>query len=97
MKNMYVYILTNLNHTTFYVGVTNNLIRRIYEHKNNLKNCAFTARYNLHKLVYYEHHRDEAEAIGREKYLKKAYRKQKLKLISALNPQWKDLYEEICK
>ena len=95
MKQMYVYIMTNKNNTVLYVGVTNNLIRRIWEHKNNYFK-GFTAEYELHKLVYYEIYDDEITAISREKYLKKSYRKTKEKLINAKNPQWSDLYDDIC-
>lgn len=96
MKAMYVYILTNANNTTLYIGVTNDLKRRISEHKSGLFKSAFTARYNLTKLVYFECYEDELIAIAREKYLKKAFRKEKIKLIESKNPLWNDLYDEIC-
>ncbi len=96
MKAMYVYILTNINNTTLYIGVTNDLKRRIFEHKSGLFKSAFTARYSLTKLVYFECHEDELIAIAREKYLKKAFRKEKIKLIEAKNPLWNDLYDEVC-
>ena len=91
---MYVYILTNANNTTLYVGVTNDLIRRIWEHKNNVVK-GFSSRYNLHKLVYYEIFSDEILAITREKYLKLCYKKTKIQLINKVNPEWNDLYETI--
>lgn len=91
---MYVYIMTNKNNTVLYVGVTNNLARRVWEHKNDILQ-GFTREYGLHKLVYYEVYEDELTAISREKYLKKCYRKTKQKLISDKNPQWNDLYENI--
>ncbi|MDO4183952.1 MAG: GIY-YIG nuclease family protein [Rhodospirillales bacterium] len=91
---MYVYIMTNTGNTTFYVGVTNNLARRIWEHKSNIL-PGFTEKYELHKLVYYECYEDETTAITREKYLKKCYRKTKEKLISEFNPMWNDLYDKI--
>lgn len=94
MKEMYVYIMTNKNNTVLYVGVTNNLARRVWEHKNDILQ-GFTREYGLHKLVYYEVYEDELTAISREKYLKKCYRKTKQKLISDKNPQWNDLYENI--
>jgi putative endonuclease len=86
--------MTNANNTTLYVGVTNDLMRRVWEHKNNILK-GFTARYNLHKLVYFEVYEDEVTAIEREKYLKKCYKKTKKKLITGQNPQWNDLYDEI--
>ena len=91
---MYVYILTNKNNTTFYVGVTNDLVRRVWEHKNHVIK-GFTARYNLHKLVYFETYEDELTAITREKNLKKYYKATKKKLITEKNPQWIDLYATI--
>ena len=91
---MYVYIMSNKNNTTLYVGVTNDLIRRVLEHKNNVFQ-GFTAEYNLHKLVYFEMCENEQSAIEREKYLKKCYRKTKEKLITEQNPQWQDLYDDI--
>ena len=94
MKNMYVYIMTNANNTSLYVGVTNDLVRRIWEHKNDIHK-GFTCEYNLHKLVYFEVYEDEVTAIEREKYLKKCYKKTKIKLITEQNPQWNDLYDEI--
>mgnify|MGYP002868681388 CR=1 FL=1 len=90
MKNMYVYIMTNKNNTTLYVGVTNDIVRRVYEHKNHIL-AGFTAQYDLHKLVYFETFTDELQAIECEKYLKKCYRKTKEKLISKNNPLWNDL------
>ena len=94
MKQMYVYIMTNHKHTTFYIGVTNNLVRRVYEHRNKLIK-GFTSHYNLTKLVYYEIWQGELEAIGREKELKKAYRWYKISLIKKQNPDFNDLYEQI--
>ena len=94
MKPMYVYIMSNKNNTTLYVGVTNDLVRRILEHKNNVLQ-GFTAEYNLHKLVYFEMCENEQAAIEREKYLKKCYRKTKEKLITEQNPKWQDLFDDI--
>ena len=91
---MYVYIMTNKNNTTLYVGVTNDLIRRVWEHKHNVFD-GFTSRYNLHKLVFFETYEDEISAISCEKYLKKCYRQTKEKLITKKNPQWQDLSESI--
>ena len=96
MKSMYVYIITNKIDSTLYIGVTNNLVRRIYEHKNKLI-PGFSSRYNLSKLVYYEIYDDEVTAISREKQLKHYIRENKNKLISDFNPSWKDLYSDICK
>ena len=93
---MYVYILTNKNNSTFYVGVTNDLIRRVGEHKNNVLK-GFTSRYNLHKLVYYEICEDELTAIEREKKLKLYGKQKKIDLVCKFNPHWLDLYEDICK
>ncbi len=87
---MYVYIMANSRHTVLYVGVTNDLMRRTEEHKQKILG-GFTARYNVDKLVYYEMTESEEAAISREKYLKKCYRKTKEKLITAFNPDWKDL------
>ena len=89
---MYVYIMTNKNNTVLYVGVTNDLPRRVMEHKNDTFD-GFTAKYSLHKLVYFEIFDDELSAISCEKYLKKCYRKTKENLIAKKNPNWNDLSE----
>lgn len=86
----YVYILTNKNCTTLYVGVTNNLERRLYEHKHKLIE-GFTSRYNVDVLVYYEITTDSYSAIAREKQIKSWKRAKKNQLISENNPAWKDL------
>ena len=91
----YVYILTNTNHTVLYTGVTNDLIRRMYEHKNHLDKGSFTAQYNVEKLVYYEIASDIEAAIAREKQIKGWSRKRKNKQIDSRNPNWIDLYETI--
>lgn len=93
-KVFYVYILSNKKNGTIYVGVTSNLQKRIYEHKNNLAE-GFTKRYSLHNLVYYEYYDDPENAIRREKQLKKWNRAWKLQLIEKENPGWKDLYSGI--
>ena len=86
----YVYILTNWNDHVMYVGVTNDLQRRLYEHKNGLAD-GFTKKYHVHKLVYYEYTHDVYEAITREKQLKGWIRKRKNELVAAVNPEWRDL------
>ncbi len=93
MKEGFVYILTNTNNTTLYVGVTSNLILRIQEHKEKKDKKSFTARYNLSKLVYYETFQNIGDAIAREKQLKSGSRANKIELIERENPEWKDLNE----
>lgn len=93
-KIYYVYILTNKNHTVFYTGVTNNLVKRIYEHKQKVAD-GFTKRYNIHKLIYFEQYNDIEIALNREKQIKDYRREKKFTLVNNLNPEWKDLYEEI--
>ena len=93
-NNGYVYIVTNSNKTTLYIGVTNNLCRRIYEHKNHVIKNSFTDRYNLEFCIYYEHYFDFSTAISREKELKKWSRKKKNDLISGKNPNWKIVANE---
>lgn len=93
MKQYYVYILASKKNGTLYIGVTNNLIKRIYEHKHGLVE-GFTQSYAVNKLVYYEETPDIKSAISREKQMKKWYRKWKIELIEKENPKWKDLYEE---
>ena len=93
--NYYVYILSNITGTTIYIGITRDLIRRVYEHKHKLDPGSFTARYDIHKLVYYESTSDVRAAIEREKQLKGWNRKRKNKLIESMNPRWDDLYESI--
>lgn len=91
MKNYCIYILTNKNNTVLYVGVTNNLTRRIWEHKSKLIE-GFTKKYNVDKLVYFESFDNPKDAIKREKQLKAGSRKKKVELINKINPEWKDLY-----
>lgn len=93
-KQSFVYIMTNYANTTVYVGVTNNLRRRVYEHKNKIIE-GFTKRYNLTKLVYYEVFDDIMCAIAREKQLKAGSRQRKNDLISGFNEKWEDLYDTI--
>ena len=93
-KKGYVYILFSKRNGTLYVGVTSDLVKRVYEHKNKYVKC-FTEKYNVDKLGYYEVFDNIELAIKREKQLKKYYRKQKLSLIESLNPEWQDLYYDI--
>ncbi len=92
MKQYYVYIMTNRS-KTLYTGVTNDLILRVYEHKNKMIN-GFTKKYNITKLVYYEQTEDIISAIAREKQIKGWLRSKKIALIDSLNPKWNDLSEE---
>ena len=89
----YVYILTNWDDSVMYIGVTNDLERRLYEHKNHLVK-GFTEKYNLQKLVYFESTTDVRAAIEREKQLKKWRREKKNMLIEAINPTWSDLSKD---
>ncbi len=91
--NYFVYILSNWNNKVLYIGMTNNLERRLYEHKNKLIK-GFTQKYNLDKLVYFEHTTDVNSAIQREKEIKKWRREKKNKLIETINPKWLDLSDE---
>ena len=91
----YVYILTNKNNTVLYTGVTRDFIRRVYEHKNNADPKSFTAKYKVHKLVYFEETSDVKAAIEREKQIKSWKREQKVALIMQSNPRYLDLYSQI--
>jgi len=93
MKNYFIYIVSNKKNGTIYIGVTSNLPKRIWEHKNKIFD-GFTAKYDLNKLVYYEVHSEILAAISREKRLKEWPRKWKLALIEKMNPMWEDLYEK---
>jgi putative endonuclease len=94
-KKGFVYIITNLNHTTLYVGVTSDLPLRIIKHRQKTYPKSFSARYNLVKLVYYEALPSMTAAIAREKQLKAGPRRKKESLIEKMNPEWKDLFEEV--
>ena len=94
-KQYYVYILTNKNNTALYVGVTNNLVRRVSEHKTKVNPKSFTARYNIDKLVYFETFDSILVAIEREKQLKAGSRDKKVDLIIGVNPECEDLYETL--
>ena len=90
MKNYFVYILTNITNKVLYVGITNDLIRRLYEHKHKLIK-GFTQKYRLTKLVYFEEFSNVNDAIAAEKKIKGWLRIKKIKLIESINPQWNDL------
>ena len=94
MKQCYVYILFNKKNGTLHTGVTSDLIKRIYEHKNKAGD-GFTPKNGVDKLGYYEMHHDMVLAIAREKQIKDGSRKNKLALIEGFNPEWKDLYSKI--
>ena len=94
MRTYYVYILASKRNGTLYIGVTNDLVRRVYEHKHDLVD-GFTKRYGVHRLVYFEDTGDIEAAIQREKQLKWWHRKWKVKLIEKANPDWKDLWADI--
>ena len=91
MKKGYIYILTNNNNTVLYIGVTSNLTQRIQQHQTGYFKNAFTSRYNLNKLVYYEEFLNIDDAIRREKQLKGGSRRKKVELIEKRNKDWKDL------
>jgi len=93
MKKSFIYMITNKNNTVIYIGVTSDLLKRVYQHKvKNVK--GFTAKYNCNKLVYFEEFSDISEAIQREKQLKSRNRKHKESLINIENPEWLDLSED---
>jgi putative endonuclease len=91
MKQYFVYILASKRNGTLYIGITSNLPKRVYEHKNNLVE-GFTKKYNVHDLVYYETYNYVHDAITREKNIKKWRRQWKIELIEKSNPKWEDLY-----
>lgn len=94
MKSYYVYILSSKFNGTLYIGVTNDLLKRVYQHKNNFAD-GFTKKYQIHNLVYFEEHNDIKEAILREKQIKKWKRTWKINLIEKNNLNWKDLYKNL--
>ncbi len=93
-QNYYVYILASARNGTLYIGITNDLKRRVYEHKTRTVK-GFTEKYGVDMLVYYEQTNDSYSAIAREKQLKNWHRKWKLNLIESLNSEWKDLYDTL--
>jgi len=93
-RSYYVYLLTNKNNGVMYVGVTNNLMRRIDEHRNKVVK-GFTEKYNVCKLVYFEETSDIGSALAREKEIKKWRREKKNELVHSVNPEWKDLWSEL--
>ena len=90
----FVYLITNKRYGTLYVGVTRNLVKRIYEHRSKFVE-GFTKRHDLRRLVWYEAHEDVTAAIVRGKLIKKWHRDRKINLIQAMNPEWNDLYDKI--
>jgi putative endonuclease len=93
-KGGYIDVMTNKNKSTLYIGVTNDLKRRILEHRIHYDKNSFTSKYNLEQCIYYEYFSDIQQAIAREKQLKNWNRKKKEILIQNMNPQWKDLFED---
>jgi putative endonuclease len=93
-KQYYVYIMTNENNTVLYTGVTNDLPRRVHEHKNKLAK-GFSKRYNITKLIFYEACDDIESAILREKQIKGGSREKKVQLVNSMNKEWSDLYETL--
>ena len=94
MREPAVYIMASAKNGTLYTGVTSNLVQRVWQHKNGICD-GFTLKYSCRMLVYYESWDDMRGAIGREKQLKGGSRKQKLGLIESINPQWRDMYDEL--
>ena len=92
----YVYLLASRRNGTLYIGITNDLVRRVWEHKNDVVE-GFTKKYQVHQLVWFEQADDVVAAIAREKQLKRWNREWKLRLIEASNPEWNDLYDELIR
>ena len=95
-KQFYVYMLASKRNGTLYLGVTSDILKRVWQHKNGLVE-GFTKKYGIERLVYYENHKDAENAIKREKQLKKWRRAWKLELIEEKNSEWRDLYADICQ
>ena len=94
MNTYYVYMMASKKNGTLYIGVTNNLKQRVWQHKNDVHDC-FTKKYHVHRLVWFASTTDISEAILREKQMKKWRRQWKINLIEQENPNWKDLYDDI--
>lgn len=94
MKQYFVYILTNKENNVLYTGITSDLVKRLYQHKNKLAD-GFTKKYNIDKFVYYEILQYPQNAINREKSIKNLTRRKKIVMIESMNPEWKDLYDVI--
>jgi putative endonuclease len=95
VHNYFIYILSNKKNGTLYIGVTNKLLARTYQHKNKLDPASFTAQHDINKLVYYENYQFIEDALTREKQLKKWHRSWKIKLIEKENPYWRDLTSDM--
>jgi len=95
-KQFYVYILAKGRNSTFYTGFSENLPKRVLEHKNKVAD-GFTRKYHVENLVYFEIYNDRETGLNREKQLKKWHRTWKMRIIEEMNPDWKDLYETICQ
>jgi putative endonuclease len=95
-KQFYVYILSSKRNGTLYLGVTSNLVQRVWQHKNKIVK-GFTEKYNVSNFVYFETHDSAESAITREKQIKKWNRTWKLRLIEEKNPEWIDLYDAVCR
>jgi putative endonuclease len=93
-KQYYIYLICNKNNTTIYTGITSDIKRRIWEHKNKTTK-GFSSKYNLYKLLYYEIFNDPENAIIREKQIKSGSREKKIELIESMNPKWIDLYDNL--
>ena len=96
MSSFYVYILVSKRNGTLHTGMTGDLIRRVYEHRNDLTE-GFTEKYGVHELVYFEHREAHESVVQREKCIKEWKRKWKIALIEKTNPDWKDLYDDLTK
>src|SRR3989344_5490919 len=94
-KYYYTYIMSNKNHTVYYVGMTNTMDRRVMEHKCKVNNHSFTAKYNINKMLYYEEYDNPNDAISREKQLKGWRREKKINLIKKVNPEMNDLFVKL--